>query len=184
MRVIVLSEKVQKFDGIEYLVAGRYWKRGGAYLHRAVWVYHHGPIPEGHHIHHKDGDRSNNQIENLEPQDGMEHLAKHKLEWNRTAEAKRMHKELGLRNVHHTHENVKTFICQQCAKPYQAVDCGINKYCSRICRSRSGAKKRASYKAQHTCAWCGAVFMSKHKQAATCSRSCAKARWWARRPRT
>ena len=33
--------------------------------YRALWQEHHGPIPEGHVIHHVNGDRKDNRIENL-----------------------------------------------------------------------------------------------------------------------
>ena len=36
------------------------------YLHRYVWEEVNGPIPEGMLIHHVDGDKLNNEIENLE----------------------------------------------------------------------------------------------------------------------
>lgn len=36
------------------------------YEHRYVWEKFHGPIPKDHEIHHVDGDRTNNTIENLE----------------------------------------------------------------------------------------------------------------------
>lgn len=36
------------------------------YLHRMVWQEAHGPIPAGLHVHHKDGDVTNNDIDNLE----------------------------------------------------------------------------------------------------------------------
>jgi hypothetical protein len=34
--------------------------------HRVVWILHHGSIPTGIQIDHKDGNRSNNRIENLQ----------------------------------------------------------------------------------------------------------------------
>lgn len=37
------------------------------YLHRLIWIYHNGSIPEGYQIDHKDRDKSNNRIENLRP---------------------------------------------------------------------------------------------------------------------
>lgn len=33
--------------------------------HRAIWIWHNGAIPEGLMIDHKDGNTSNNRIENL-----------------------------------------------------------------------------------------------------------------------
>lgn len=44
--------------------AGYEWAQGRA-VHRWVWEQAHGPIPKGGIIHHIDGDRTNNAIENL-----------------------------------------------------------------------------------------------------------------------
>jgi hypothetical protein len=35
------------------------------YEHRQVWEDAHGPIPDGAHIHHIDGDPTNNGLDNL-----------------------------------------------------------------------------------------------------------------------
>ena len=34
-------------------------------IYRKIYVEAHGPVPKGYHIHHIDGDRNNNDIENL-----------------------------------------------------------------------------------------------------------------------
>ena len=41
--------------------------------HRLVWEAIHGPIPEAHSIHHLNGDRLDNRIENLELLSASEH---------------------------------------------------------------------------------------------------------------
>lgn len=35
-------------------------------IHRLEWEFHHGEIPKGFEIHHKDHNRGNNDIDNLE----------------------------------------------------------------------------------------------------------------------
>lgn len=35
-------------------------------MHRLMWIIHNGKIPEGKEINHKDGNKANNRIENLE----------------------------------------------------------------------------------------------------------------------
>ena len=68
MQVNVINESTQEFNGKNYWLYpnSKYYERYKKRLHRAVWEYHNGPIPKGYHVHHKDNDRANNQIENLE----------------------------------------------------------------------------------------------------------------------
>lgn len=58
------------FEGDRYTENGRgYWRRTTgtrSLLHQDVWWWHAGPIPKGWDIHHKNGDPSDNAIENLE----------------------------------------------------------------------------------------------------------------------
>ena len=57
-----------EFKGFRFeSTAGGYPKLiGCAVMHRFVWTYINGPIPEGYVIHHKDGNKLNNDISNLE----------------------------------------------------------------------------------------------------------------------
>jgi hypothetical protein len=47
-------------------------------IYRRIYEQHHGPIPKGHHIHHIDGDHTNNNIDNLKCVTSQEHYNIHK----------------------------------------------------------------------------------------------------------
>lgn len=47
------------------------------YIHRDVWAQANGPIPTGHVIHHKDGDRGNYGLKNLDKMTLIEHYQHH-----------------------------------------------------------------------------------------------------------
>lgn len=69
----------------------RYFGRAGHRLHRDVWEFHHGPIPDGMHIHHIDGDTGNNDISNLECVPERDHREHH---WSAPrSERQRLHLE-------------------------------------------------------------------------------------------
>ena len=46
--------------------------------HRDVWERHNGPIPRGMIIHHKNGNKKDNRIENLQMMNFNEHMDFHK----------------------------------------------------------------------------------------------------------
>ena len=58
------------FNGKKYTLrnTGYYGRTDGerTLMHRDVWESIHGKIPKGYDIHHKDKDKSNNDISNLE----------------------------------------------------------------------------------------------------------------------
>ena len=60
----------------------RYFARAGARLHRDVWIFHNGPIPDGMHIHHIDGNTANNDISNLACVTRKEHWKEHAAEYS------------------------------------------------------------------------------------------------------
>ena len=47
------------------------------YEHRLVWEQHNGEIPKGYQIHHINGDKLDNRIENLEMISNSEHQKQH-----------------------------------------------------------------------------------------------------------
>ena len=48
------------------------------HIHRLQWVKYHGEIPEGHVVHHKDEDKLNWSIDNLELLSRKDHILQHK----------------------------------------------------------------------------------------------------------
>ena len=90
-------------------------------LHREIWEETHGPIPEGMHIHHVDGDPGNNALENLECMDRRAHLKMH-------GDAKEF--------------PVSTRACP-CGKMFETRS-PLRKWCSRTCPVRKANPVRSS----------------------------------------
>lgn len=56
---------------------GAGWFRKLPY-HKYIWEQEYGPVPEGYIIHHKDEDKLNNSLDNLELLTKAEHMRLHK----------------------------------------------------------------------------------------------------------
>lgn len=89
MEVTVISSTVQKFNGESFYLCGNYFQHKGKRLHRTVWEFHNGAIPDGYHVHHKDENRSNNQIDNLVLLKESEHLHGHMMSESRREKSRR-----------------------------------------------------------------------------------------------
>jgi|HigsolmetaAR202D_1030399.scaffolds.fasta_scaffold19645_3 Helix-turn-helix domain of resolvase./HNH endonuclease. len=77
LRPLPIRKPYQEFNWNKYTKGrnGYYRKTYGdrSYMHRDVWEFYNGPIPDGWDIHHKDGNKSNNDISNLECLPKSEH---------------------------------------------------------------------------------------------------------------
>jgi HNH endonuclease/NUMOD3 motif len=51
--------------------------RHKVYVHRLIWEEAYGPIPDGYVVHHINGDRLDNRLENLECLSNAEHTSHH-----------------------------------------------------------------------------------------------------------
>lgn len=116
----------------------------GLYAHRWVWMQHHGKIPEGFHIHHKDGNKSNNSIENLQLMGESQHKRLHwkenkvnsyAIEWHKSEDGRSWHRE----NWEIYWKNKEPFSCKclACGKLIHAKSVVKPKYCGWKCRKEA-----------------------------------------------
>lgn len=169
-------------------------------LHVYVWEYFNGSIPNGYHIHHKDFNKNNNELENLELLSASKHSKLHSNSWSkeRYEQQKKILKEKAIPKAAEWHksecghkwhkehyEQTKNklykkdnFVCLNCGNTFAAVVSGQNKFCSNKCKSAYRRKSGVDDE-KRICEVCGAEFTTnKYSKAKTCSRRCSnKMRW-------
>ena len=201
MHVQKISDTVQKFDGVSYYRCGPYFQRKGKRLHRIVWEAHNGPIPDKFDVHHINGDRADNDIENLQLLPQSEHHSLHMKEPERIEKsrenlrkaaqsAKAWHSTEAGTAFHSSHakeywENTepRTYVCTYCGKKFQST----RKY-SRKDNTFCCSKHRAYWRRQQgfdnearTCPVCGRTFTAnKYSKKVCCSQDCARRKRWGR----
>lgn len=166
------------------------------YMHRDVWEFHHGPIPAGYCVHHRDHDRSNNAVDNLELLTTREHAGLHctlrtqsgtfgtaetlamaqeaAKQWHASDAGRAWHAEHA-RKVWETRPE-ETRACAHCGKPYTGVKGAARVgLCSPACVS---AARRASGadNEERRCTVCGSAFVvNRYARTKTCGTACWKA---------
>ncbi|MDX2813416.1 HNH endonuclease signature motif containing protein [Streptomyces sp. PA03-5A] len=136
-------QRSTEFNGYRYFEGkDGYWQsgtrtgpgRGERLLHRAVWAHAHGPIPEGIHIHHKDGDRANNDLGNLEPMTEADHLRLHKAT-PVGATAADSETRSRYRKEEWVRRQPSTVTCAECGTDFEST--GVRaRFCKPACRKR------------------------------------------------
>ena len=76
-KIEILDETHAKFNGqiFHKTKKGHFFR--AVSLHEAVWRFHFGDIPEGYVIHHRNGQKDDNRIDNLQLMTMAEHRAWH-----------------------------------------------------------------------------------------------------------
>lgn len=166
-------------------------RRGIQALHQEIWKAHHGPIPDGHHIHHIDGNPLNNAIENLACLPAKQHLECHPVEPKRLAQlrkhmaeirelSKEWHSSPEGREWHRQHAKealgnrpLVACTCDHCGREYTTKNPTLSRFCSNRCKS---AWRRAQHldDVERTCIICGKRFKAnKYDEQEHCSQKCA-----------
>lgn len=163
-------------------------------LHRAVWEYHNGKIPDGYQIHHKDGNVDNNEISNLECIKRSEHLSFHSQKnekneeyvqkrkkllgeirplasaWHKSEEGKEWHRKHVKNSIGKVHR--ETIQCEFCKNEFEALP--WQRYCSQSCQEKA-RRRRIGLKfdrSEKICACCGNSFLPNAHNQVFCSISC------------
>lgn len=167
-------------------------------LHREVWKDHNGPIPDGHHIHHKDGDPTNNKPENLGCVTPKEHAERHPdntlrpediekgieaaKEWHSSEEGREWHSDHWEDSLGKAFEDTEKE-CEQCGASFvdrSPDDSG--RFCSNACKAKA-RRERGDDDEERVCEACREVFtVNKYSDRKACSRACGGALIsWAKR---
>lgn len=165
-------------------------------LHRVIWEDNNGKIPDGYQVHHKDHNKDNNSIENLELMLQSEHMRMHTLKriadgdidleenmrrrqqaaikWHKSAEGRAWHSI-------HAKECAKKWgmvkkVCENCGCEYEVKVISRNKsrFCSNSCKS-AWRRKNGLDDVTRVCACCGKEFVvNKYSRQKCCGLSCAR----------
>lgn len=159
--------------------------------HVWVWKNHHGEIPNAHHIHHKDHNKSNNSIDNLELILAHKHLSMHSnlqeniersrqwaekirpltKAWHSSDAGRQWHREHAKKqNFGHTNEYVLK--CEQCVIEFKTYKLSGTRFCSNKCKSKF-RRLSGLDDIERICVVCNKLFkVNKYNRIKTCGRKC------------
>lgn len=193
-------ESPRRSDRVYFKCQSKLFKQGIRYLHREIWKSHNGPIPDGFHIHHKDGNTLNNSIENLEMLTRMAHLSGHWTDekrerarnnaakirpltkaWHASPEGREWHKQHAVNSILKSMKP-KWVKCIYCEVVFLSKRAYGAKYCNPACRQRYYSVTKR-YHTNRVCVVCLKEFTSSSKREVKfCSQSCSMTKRMNERP--
>lgn len=167
----------------------------GVRLHRYIWEEENGEIPKGYHVHHIDGNKDNNTLNNLGLISASEHETYHiQRRWDEEREKylpaimekslpkllehrknnplpKEWHKQ-HYEKMRHLLRVERKFVCEVCGSEFTSTNLQ-SRFCSNKCRAKwrrdSGVDDE-----NRVCKACGNEFRAnKYSKTFYCSKACA-----------
>lgn len=152
-------------------------------LHCFVWRTEHGQIPSGYHIHHKDGNKNNNEISNLEMLSSSDHERLHgqllteeerekrrknivllgvpaAVKWHKSAAGHEWHVEHGKKCA--KERAIKQYRCVYCGNEFQSkytYGKNQNTFCSNNCKAAYRRKSGVDNE-KRVCRICGREYQA------------------------
>lgn len=164
--VVFNGRRYRRYPDAKQPAHRRYFGRSKGFLHRDVWEFYNGPIPDGYEVHHIDGDTANNDISNLECLPASEHRrmehAGQVAHAHSDAQKEHLARIRGKAAEWHRSEEGRAWHREHAKRAFGKVD------------------RKAWYDAQplveKTCEECGVKFMGKIAKNVLCSAACADRR--------
>ena len=151
----IIDDTYQRFNGVIFHQNNSGHFTANFPIHRAVYLYYHGDIPDNRDIHHIDHNKANNVAENLQCLTPSEH-----------------------KHIHNMTTKPREFVCEICGKKFFStrLDSQNVRYCSKRCNARAF---KQSHMETRICAYCGKEFSALAiNNTQFCSQTCADNSLW------
>lgn len=161
-------------------------------LHVYIWRKYNGDIPKGYHVHHKDENKDNNDISNLELLKSYDHLSSHALkhselsslnmyekvlpaakEWHKSEKSTQFHKDHYEKYTRGKWMEPVTKTCTICGKEYTVTHASAykSKYCSNACKA-TARRRSGKDNIEATCQICGKTYIKNKYSKSTACKEC------------
>lgn len=149
-----IDDSHQKFNGVVY---SKHNDDHYGTIHRDIWRYYCGEIPDGYEVHHKDLNPENNDISNLQILTRAEH--------------RKLHQNMAKLHLERT---FSTYTCENCGKTFKARTDSNRKFCSYKCRRAKEFELKRKEKSRRICKNCGKEFFAARDIQAFCCDNCRR----------